>query len=987
MTFTTATKSRRRPATYSKASRQKTEACQGSRTYGISNDSREDIHGRERTISGRIRKDEGGRPPGLCRGSPHSSVEHDEPLSSVRNESVERSVTPVIVGSDRRGSFQSQVIYDVSSSDDPESGPLRLRLAASRKRRKINATSIAEYTDTVWDDDSLQRHIAAEAAVITLHTRNVAKPQIPKGISPAQSLLEPQKGAKRRSTKSGEAGTSGLVKPSIGTKNLKKQKVLGTSAPLSKSKVHHGYVPAQIRSTAVARCLPLSSTADNSNIEISRQSPCRPQAQISQTLRLQDRIPIDGSFASRTTDTRSCNPEETQTAKYTSFTARNLRSPQPTAQTKVIVHSPSHLKVHGLHLGSALNASKITRCESQNLSLTSPLRVKIKDRLYPLNNSSPFTEDASDPDENDSESSARTFEKNDSAKVVSKHEPQTTDSIPIGRSQSSNSTEVPSRKNGGLKVTYARQRSYLSQDSLGSASSLNLLRSDVDETKTKARPARIKPYPLKGINHTSQSSTVMDESIEINVGAIRSIHELREAGSNARMTEEIEAVLDDIDEKQHISISIRRTGLLNVAVKLQQPDFCRRFRDLSLESRLLSQVGSSTDPISDILLLASLLQILAQSDSLPTLSQFAENEVVDFFAKFLEDTDDLTTMVRHRKSNMSKALQADVNAFCTSFLASSIWRGGQPTNITSQVLSLQSLEYLERHLRKVEVQFGIISNEIVQKLVDIIMPGERDASIKSEIRPSSEVHLSLSILESSSLARISSIAEQEAPWTSDAIAKMTQILAIIQLQLGPKAEVLRTLALRLCLNLTNNNAAICQMFSSPMVIHATLFMLEPNFHICPTNIIEVPTELLVDNLVLSLGLLINLAEWSQSTRELFLHSHEDKPPPLDILSQIFEYNLERTSEVISEQDIALNIPFGYLAVLLSFLCMSISVRQRIHSRLKGQMFRRILGAVEEFLNYHRQIVDEIHETADGVDLKANFINRVQSVVTRLILID
>lgn len=91
--------------------------------------------------------------------------------------------------------------------------------------------------------------------------------------------------------------------------------------------------------------------------------------------------------------------------------------------------------------------------------------------------------------------------------------------------------------------------------------------------------------------------------------------------------------------------------------------------------------------------------------------------------------------------------------------------------------------------------------------------------------------------------------------------------------------------------------------------------------------------------------------------------------------------------MISEQDIELNVPFGYLAVLLSFLCMSTSVRQRLRSRLKGQMFRQVLVAVEEFLSYHRQIADEIHETVDGVDLKANFINRVQSVVNRLKLED
>ena len=85
----------------------------------------------------------------------------------------------------------------------------------------------------------------------------------------------------------------------------------------------------------------------------------------------------------------------------------------------------------------------------------------------------------------------------------------------------------------------------------------------------------------------------------------------------------------------------------------------------------------------------------------------------------------------------------------------------------------------------------------------------------------------------------------------------------------------------------------------------------------------------------------------------------------------------------SEKEIRFNVPFGYLSILLSFLSISASIRQRIRSRLQGQMLSKIFGAAEEFLQYHRQITDEIQEAEGGNDLKANFVSRVQGVVDRL----
>lgn len=78
----------------------------------------------------------------------------------------------------------------------------------------------------------------------------------------------------------------------------------------------------------------------------------------------------------------------------------------------------------------------------------------------------------------------------------------------------------------------------------------------------------------------------------------------------------------------------------------------------------------------------------------------------------------------------------------------------------------------------------------------------------------------------------------------------------------------------------------------------------------------------------------------------------------------------------------LNVAFGYLSVLLCFLGISTSVKKRLCSLLPGNDLRQVLGAVEEFLHFHRQI-EEIQQADDNVDLKVTFVHRLQSVVDRL----
>ena len=89
----------------------------------------------------------------------------------------------------------------------------------------------------------------------------------------------------------------------------------------------------------------------------------------------------------------------------------------------------------------------------------------------------------------------------------------------------------------------------------------------------------------------------------------------------------------------------------------------------------------------------------------------------------------------------------------------------------------------------------------------------------------------------------------------------------------------------------------------------------------------------------------------------------------------------------SERESRYNVPFGYLAVLLSFLSVDRHVKRRVASQLPGKTIKPLLDAVGEFLHYHRKVAEEIHQTGGETDIKAIFISRLEAVVNSLSKMD
>ncbi len=78
-----------------------------------------------------------------------------------------------------------------------------------------------------------------------------------------------------------------------------------------------------------------------------------------------------------------------------------------------------------------------------------------------------------------------------------------------------------------------------------------------------------------------------------------------------------------------------------------------------------------------------------------------------------------------------------------------------------------------------------------------------------------------------------------------------------------------------------------------------------------------------------------------------------------------------------------NVPLGYLSVLLSSLCINDQVRAQVRARLHGQSLEPLLEAVEEFLDFHRKVDDQVNQSEGKEESRIGFVNRLEDMIGRL----
>ena len=528
-------------------------------------------------------------------------------------------------------------------------------------------------------------------------------------------------------------------------------------------------------------------------------------------------------------------------------------------------------------------------------------------------------------------------------------------------------TTVPS----GPKITYAGQRSYLDDTTLALES---LLEQPFDLATC---PELVRPRQQRHNNRTRVRPDLVDILEEEQSGnhPTQSIHELRAFGDTRWFTDEIDMLLEDLDCGKDASISRKRSALLEFCNKLKDSSFKSHFIHNGFE-QVISRCKGESDIIFSTTLATILVMVLDATIEPQSLLQSYKSSIIEILVKILEYEEDIITISKHRHSNMSRAAQGAVVQYRALVVGLSVWKSAMPHVVSPRIMALRSLELLVRKLREAGSKEIILNDRLLERLLGVMEQSLRHVmkmANKVTTAAFTELELSLSILETCTIAH--ECASNLSIWSTKRLRQLANTLDLVLNSVPLEPASIITLALRLCCNLANNSERNANLFVKLSLIRRIIAFVNTGFERVQALATKSDEPARFDVLLLSLGAMINLAEWSDAIRQVVIQNRENL---LDPLLRSFLGNRDGASVVGSLEASQANVAYGYLAVLLGNLSQNNDIRMLITSKVpKG--LEIICEAVEEFIQCHKEA--DSHEDAD--DVWAAFTDRLQLVAERL----
>jgi len=469
------------------------------------------------------------------------------------------------------------------------------------------------------------------------------------------------------------------------------------------------------------------------------------------------------------------------------------------------------------------------------------------------------------------------------------HYMSTADTTRQGSQRASTSAAPSTPQASGPRITYSRQRSMLAEPedillSLDSNSSQYL-----EETTERRRKRRGSMPPLSQLCSLEEDEHMEDKQPG---NGIRTVHELRQAGANKRFMDEIEDLVERIGvpSKQP---SMRRSGLMELLSKMHDKSFLRNLVISGMDQRLLLNLGDESDVIAGFLVASVLIFLLHSGTSPVATVQLLNQGFTKFISRLLKINDSIISVARQRKTNMSKAAQAMLTEEHNKLLEVQLWGEIQPKLLSPQTVALACLELVVRQNRENAATQSMISTEITSDLFMILEPYSRDGSWQQiETYKPADLHLTLSLLEYHSLSFVSGSEDSK---LRDEYISIIRIITNGLLKTGlDEFMSSRIQFLRLALNITNNNSHASDVLATPIFMRDIFSAIITAFNLTSTLLPEEERLVSVDCLILMLGVMINLVEWSiRDNAHVFILDDSSLGDAL----QIFSENVGKASDV------------------------------------------------------------------------------------------
>jgi len=456
----------------------------------------------------------------------------------------------------------------------------------------------------------------------------------------------------------------------------------------------------------------------------------------------------------------------------------------------------------------------------------------------------------------DSESDEETEEEIDADEVPAVHAPPepTVDTEPASQAASdkmdldleaatnSQTSQAAVHLNSGARITYAKQRSMLEEKNFEDELMLAM---DIDDD-----------LGLEATNRHGSVSEDGDDSTQV-----RGIHELRRQGQQYRFQSEASASIDDISEKGGLNSSQRRSAVIEIATRMADKSYIGQLLESSLTASLLRSISPSGEIIFDFAAAVAVLFILQTRPGYAVLDQIYQSGTLETLNNLMRSNFsnlDIHRIAKDRKTNMSLSARDTVAEFRTVIL-NAVWPEEKPEKVTPQLVAMKVLERLVLGLRKAGNTESVVGEEVVTRVLDAAsLPSQHLKADNATAQDHLTLATTFSILEALSISH-----NKQATWSNDILGRLANMMPIF---FETSSESPVRLVIRLCMNLTNNKPQACQLFAWPTFVLPLLRSIIDKFKLLASELEEERRNEVLEDLILSLGAMINLAENSDQAR-------------------------------------------------------------------------------------------------------------------------
>lgn len=539
---------------------------------------------------------------------------------------------------------------------------------------------------------------------------------------------------------------------------------------------------------------------------------------------------------------------------------------------------------------------------------------------------------------------------------------------------------VPAMPNVGSKVTYARQRSHLSDMVVDDMMEFTVpsITHLADSMATAQAPTRHKSRP-------QNSQEGLDGDEDQAASGITSIHELRQAGVNRRLQEELDALVEDIEALGRSSKSRRLRGLMQLSQKLLDPGVAQRVVDNGMHQRIATAHAPDETDLLGALLTSCTLSILWTSSqpSLKNLQQIFE-AMMGFSLLLMRKTKEWSSFVRgiakDRKQNLSGAMIKDVIDFQQIIQSSQIWTQQKPLELTPQLIALRSAELLVRGIRELK---DLETSPPQLFFGELIAIGKELAQEESNqlLGPCSPYILesTVSILEASVLSERA--LDDEYNEAVEQLPSLGPLLIKAKVLPRQRQIFIEQQILKMITTVTNNNSRLCETFGMTELIPAIFDVVRDDFMglaACADigKKLDAPK---LDTVILALGSLINFAECAHSSRIAMNSPTAGSDSMVQWLVLAFNSRAGKGSDASTLEQTHALIAFGYLSMLICALCLDDGIRHSVRTGMRSKSLHPLVVTVEEFLNHFRTLEQAMIEE----EASNNFTERFDGILRAL----